>query len=79
MDDYDPFIFFLYSTLRAYFITMVTFRFFYISWEITFDYQQAEFGLFAGVFLGLHYFLKQAEYETEEEQNKEYSRFNAMQ
>ena len=65
LDEYDPFIFFLYSTLKAYFITMVTFRFFYISWELTFDYQQAEFGLFAGVFLGLHYFLKQAEYETQ--------------
>ncbi|WP_394774712.1 hypothetical protein [Flavobacterium sp.] len=71
LDNHDPFIFFLYSTLKAYFITMVTFRFFYISWELSFDYQQAEFGLFAGVFLGLHYFLKQAEYETEEEQNKE--------
>lgn len=43
----------LFLTLKAYLITMITFRLFYISWELTFDYQQVEFGLFSGIFLAL--------------------------
>ena len=65
--EFDPFIFFIYSTLKAYFITMITFRFFYISWELTFDYQQTEFGLFSGVFLALHQHIKNAENACEED------------
>jgi hypothetical protein len=43
----------VFLTLKAYIITMITFRLFYISWELTYDYQLVEFGLFSGVFLGL--------------------------
>lgn len=58
-----PFMFYLFLTLKAYIITMVTFRFFYISWELTMVTQQAEFGLFAGVFLALNYVFKNYEQE----------------
>ena len=50
----------LYS-LRAYVIVMITFRFFYISWELAFDWQQSEFGLIVGSLLGLEYLIKQKE------------------
>jgi hypothetical protein len=60
-EHHDPFVFYLYLTLKAYFITMITFRFFYISWELTFDYLQAEFGLFVGVFLALTKILTEPE------------------
>ena len=46
--------FFFFIALKAYFITMITYRLFYISWELTFEYQQAEFGLFVGAYFALH-------------------------
>ena len=46
-------------TLRAYLIVMITFRFFYISWELAFDWQQSEFGLITGSFLGLEHIIQQ--------------------
>ncbi len=59
LEEDDQFTVYLYLTLKAYIITMITFRFFYISWEFTFDYMQAEFGLVAGAFLALQYILRE--------------------
>jgi hypothetical protein len=53
----NSFLFFAYLTLKAYIITMITFRLFYISWELTYDFQQAEFGFISGVFIALHYII----------------------
>lgn len=39
--------------LGAYFVTMISFRFFYVSWELTIYNLQAEFGIFLGIFYGL--------------------------
>jgi hypothetical protein len=61
LNNHSPFMFYLYLTLKAYLITMITFRMFYISWELTFDYMQAEFGLVAGVYLALNNILKNYE------------------
>jgi hypothetical protein len=40
-------------SLGAYFITMISFRFFYISWELSLIRLQAEFGIYIGLFYGL--------------------------
>lgn len=58
----NSFLFFTYLTLKAYIITMITFRLFNISWELTFDYQQAEFGLISGAFIALHSILNKQKY-----------------
>ena len=50
----DPFLVYFYLTMKAFIITLITFRLIYISWEFTYDYMQGEFGLFAGIFLALH-------------------------
>ena len=71
LNNHDPFIFYLNLTLRAYIVTMITFRFFYISWEFTFDYQQAEFGLFTGVFLALNNILSQEAQQEHYSENEE--------
>jgi len=39
--------------LSAYFISMIAFRLFYISWELTIGEKQIEFGLFLGIFFAL--------------------------
>ena len=57
-----PFILYMYLTLQAYIITMITFRLFYISWELTLDYQQAEFGLISGAYIALHTILNKQQY-----------------
>jgi hypothetical protein len=44
---------YIYLTIKAYLITMISFRLFYISWELTYDYQQVELGLFCGIYLAL--------------------------
>ncbi len=44
--------------LQAYFITMITYRIFYISWELTYGYQQIEFGLFVGIYFALQSIVK---------------------
>lgn len=67
----DPFLVYFYLTMKAYIITLITFRLIYISWEFTYDYMQGEFGLFAGVFLALHSVLTSGtseQVETEEQQ-----------
>lgn len=68
LEEDDQFTVYLYLTLKAYIITMITFRFFYISWEFTFDYMQAEFGLVAGAFLALQYILKEKSMLEDEEE-----------
>ena len=40
-------------SLSAYFITMVTFRLFYIGWELTLARLQPEFGVFIGIYYSL--------------------------
>jgi hypothetical protein len=52
-DDKQKLLFFIYLTMKAYIISLITFRLFYISWELAFDWQQAEFGLFIGCYLAL--------------------------
>jgi len=52
------FVYYFYLTLKAYLISMITFRLFYISWELTFESMQGEFGMFAGVFLALNHVFK---------------------
>ena len=42
--------FIVYYTLKVYFISMISYRFFYVTWELTFPYQQLELALFAGLF-----------------------------
>ena len=82
INKHEPFTLYIYLTLKAYFITMITFRVFYVSWEFTFDYQQAEFGLFAGVFLALNNILGQQELEDqseEEEFDKEFEEGEVIQ
>ncbi|MEP7108275.1 MAG: hypothetical protein ABI760_09830 [Ferruginibacter sp.] len=61
-----PFVLYLCLTLKAYLISMITFRMIYISWELTFDFQQAEFGLLAGGFLALERMIKESNYENKE-------------
>ena len=50
--------YFFILALKAYFITMITYRIFYISWELTSYYMQAEFGLFVGVYFALNHILE---------------------
>jgi hypothetical protein len=57
----DKFILYVHQTIKAYLITMITFRLFYISWELAFDWQQVEFGLITGIFLGLERIIIQNE------------------
>jgi hypothetical protein len=54
-DEREKLLFFIFLSIKAYLVTMVTFRIFYISWELAFDWQQAEFGLFVGIYLALEY------------------------
>jgi hypothetical protein len=44
---------YVYLTVKAYIISLITFRLFYISWELAFDWQQLEFGLIVGIYFGL--------------------------
>ena len=70
----DPFLVYFYFALKAYLISLITFRLIYVSWEFTYDYMQAELGLFAGVFLALHRVLAaspEEDTETEENENEE--------
>lgn len=70
----DPFLVYFYFALKAYLISLITFRLIYVSWEFTYDYMQAELGLFAGVFLALHRVLAasdEEDVESEENENEE--------
>ena len=58
-NEQDKLLFYVYLTIRAYIISMITFRLFYISWELAFDWQQVEFGLITGIFLGLERIISQ--------------------
>jgi hypothetical protein len=40
-------------SLYAYFITMITFKLFYVGWELTLGNKFMEFGIFLGIFYGL--------------------------
>jgi len=54
----NRFILYLHNSLKAYLITMITFRLFYINWELSFDWLQPEYGLIVGVFLSLQFKLE---------------------
>lgn len=54
-------LFYVYITIKAYIISLITFRLFYISWELAFDWQQIEFGLIIGIHLGLERIISQNE------------------
>ena len=80
LDDVDQFPAYLYLTIKAYIITMITFRFFYISWEFTFDYMQAEFGLLTGAYFALQDVLKDkaSQLNGEEYENEDVSNLNLI-
>ena len=59
--DYQKLILYVYLTIKAYIISMITFRLFYVSWELAFDWQQLEFGLFIGIYLALEIIIMQIE------------------
>lgn len=52
---------YVYLTVKAYIISLITFRLFYISWELAFDWQQLEFGLLVGIYIGLERVIMQNE------------------
>ena len=61
INEQDKLLLYILLTIRVYIISMITFRLFYISWELAFDWQQSEFGLLVGIFLALEHLIKQKE------------------
>jgi hypothetical protein len=43
----------IFKALNAYFVTMVLYRLFYITWELSFPYQLIEFGFISGLYFAL--------------------------
>lgn len=53
IDESDHLEVFLIFAISAYFVAMISFRLFYIGWELTLHRLQFEFGLFIGIYFGL--------------------------
>lgn len=43
----------IFYTLKVYFLSMITFRLFYVTWELSFPYQQLELAFFVGVYFSV--------------------------
>ncbi len=58
LEDYKLEIFMLFS-LVGYFFSMIFFRMFYVSWELTMGYLQSMFGAFIGLFYAIDHMLRE--------------------